>query len=218
VTTGINAFVRGQDGRHTPIYGVVGLVYVPWEPCTDRGYFSDILEPKAQPGMKERTVVLSEQYLQIPRNVSFYQERWKKAIEGLEKGMLTVACNGRDMDVNLLDVPLKTPPSVVSVASESDDGKQYTLVVCSFPSEVKIDETLEQELRGYLPLWDEWEPGKKGRRQGGDVRLLMIEEETNVKEVFRDRRRIDQKFIVGEPQLVDRLQKALEGDKTALDV
>jgi hypothetical protein len=166
--------------------------------------------------MKERTVVLSEQYFQIPRNTDFHQERWQKELEALEKGMLTVAFNGCGMDVKLLDVPLKTPPSAVSVASESDGGKQYTLVVCSYPSEVKIDETLEQELRGYLPRWEEWKPGKKGRRQGGDVRLLMIEEETNVQEVLRDHKYIDQKFIVGEPQLVDRLQKALEGDKTAL--
>jgi hypothetical protein len=219
----LKAFVRGEDGKHTPVYDVVGLVYVPRETFTRFSeslspYIQNDFTPKVQPGMKERTVILSERYFQIPRHADFYQERWQKELEALEKGLLTVAFNGCGMDVNLLDVPLKTPPTAISVASESDNGKEYTLVVCSYPSEVKIDKALEPELHGLLPQWEDFKLGKKGRMQGGDVRLLMIEEETNVKEVFRDRQYIDQKFIVGEPSSVDRLQKALEGDKTALGV
>ena len=131
---------------------------------------------------------------------------------------LTVSPGTDGLDVKILGILLKTKPSAVSVAFEKDAGKNYTLFVCSYPNEVKIGENLELELRKALPNWYDFEPGLKGRLEGKNVRVLMIDNKTNVREVYRDRRDIipNQKLLVGKPRIVDRLQRALTGDSTAL--
>ena len=218
----LKAYIQGHDivgqldGRQIPFAEIVGLAYIPHEPpYKDASGFVNT----ARDASEEKVVIVSErpQPHDVPRHVRFFYENRHdfSAVQALDKGLVAVKPGEKGLDVRILGETLQTPPQAVSVSHKVDGGRPYTLVVCSYENPV-VKESLELDLYIHLPTWKEFSSGKKGRYQGGDLRVLMIENETNIKECFRDRKDIRQTLLVGTPELVDRLHRALSGDESVL--
>lgn len=114
----------------------------------------------------------------------------------------------------IYSTPLMQMPTAVSFAMEPRNGLEAPLIVLQYPERSGIDEwKINKEFTKRFPLQVRFgeHPKKIAWDSPGGVRVLMINEDVNIREIIRDRADIikGQRFVVGTPSIVARWDMAL---------